>query len=92
MAAAQHIRVWVKLEDGVQGRENTTVSVPSDAFVDIIIEAALLKTKQEYDATLVAVTFQGKKLKRDHDASSLTTSCDEPIVLTVGGPYYGGGM
>ena len=83
MATLGHIVVWVKLEDGVHQRDSTSVKVPSDAIVDDVIDAALDKMLLKLDPSLVVHKLKGEEVKRDCGVSSLATSCDEPIILTV---------
>lgn len=83
MAAAPHVMVWVKLEDGVLQRASTSLQVSKKACVNNVVDAALLEMKPDQDPTLVAATLKGEELERDRLVSSLTTSRDEPIILTV---------
>ena len=84
--------VWVRLEDGVRQRDSTTVEVPSNAIVDDVIDPALFEMKQGWDPSLVTATLNEKELRRDHEVSSLTTSCNGPILLTVNQAYQYEGM
>ena len=79
--ASDHVKIWVKVEDGGRPRYATGLYVSRTLTIDRLIAAALEQLKVEIAQGLVTVEFGGVKICRDQLVTEFNTSYENPLLL-----------
>ena len=75
--ASDHVKVWVKVEDG----NPTGVCIENSANIDDLIAAALEQEEVDIAPDLVTVEFEGVKICEDRLVTEFDTSDENPLLL-----------
>ena len=86
---SDHVKIWVKVDDGTQGRA-TSVRVKSDADVDDLVIAVLKQEKLDIAPRYVTVEFQEVEIgDTDRLVTEFITGSKKPLVLKCPDEYKG---